>query len=66
MCLIDKMKMLWMLGRWEKPNMANENKNSKQDLFGAASCYLQILVIINQVVSATEIITINTFLVDLA
>ena len=65
MRLINKMKMRWMLGKWEKPNMATENKNSKQDLFSVASCYSQILVIINQVVSTTEII-INTFLVHLA
>lgn len=61
MRLINKVKMQWMIGKWEKPNMATKNNNSKQDLFNIASRYSQILVIINQVVSTTEIITINKF-----
>ena len=46
MRLVNKVKMQWMLGKWEKPNMVTENNDSKQDLFNIAIRYFQILVII--------------------
>ena len=45
MRLVNKVKMQWMLGKWEKTNMVTEN-DSKQDFFNIAIRYFQILVII--------------------
>ena len=46
MRLVNKVKMQWMLGKWEKTNMVTENNDSTQDFFNIAIRYFQILVII--------------------